>query len=311
MTDSTRSEITNGIWLCRNCHRKVDQDANQFPAEMLFDWRQKHETYVRSELGKRNENALLELHEAELQPFEQFPRIVKRIILDRPPGWEYRLAAELLRHLNEPIFRRLSDLRNKLYTMAITHISSAELSDWGIRRVQEMSILVKPIETVLNNLTASFGKPGEAGDPNEILHACILVRDCLSQALRFEEGIYFTVVPTKAEKLRDLFKDCMGSQVEKIREIPKWMDSALDLIGTDHNGTKENPAVLSKTITLELPKGWASSIERELRLARHGYKRLDATVDSISTFLAKTVLVTFLGFFAIAIIAIILGILFR
>ncbi len=36
MTNSSRAEITNGIWLCSNCHNKIDDDKGTYPADLLF-----------------------------------------------------------------------------------------------------------------------------------------------------------------------------------------------------------------------------------------------------------------------------------
>ena len=51
MSDVTRAAITNGIWLCRNCHGKIDRDAVKYPVDLLFAWRKAHEDRVLRELG--------------------------------------------------------------------------------------------------------------------------------------------------------------------------------------------------------------------------------------------------------------------
>ena len=53
MTDQARAEITNGIWLCRNCHKLIDADAQKFSAKMLFAWREEHEAFVAQQMGNR------------------------------------------------------------------------------------------------------------------------------------------------------------------------------------------------------------------------------------------------------------------
>src|ERR1700761_764747 len=40
------SDITNGIWLCRNCHKLIDNDPVRFPPELLFEWRRLHERTI-------------------------------------------------------------------------------------------------------------------------------------------------------------------------------------------------------------------------------------------------------------------------
>ena len=51
MTDSFRAEITNAIWLCRNCHKLIDTDEQKYSTNILFAWRAKHEEFIASDLG--------------------------------------------------------------------------------------------------------------------------------------------------------------------------------------------------------------------------------------------------------------------
>src|SRR5690348_6684942 len=36
MSAGERADLTNGIWLCRNCHKQIDSDETRFPAALLF-----------------------------------------------------------------------------------------------------------------------------------------------------------------------------------------------------------------------------------------------------------------------------------
>ena len=46
MTDEDRRSISNGIWLCRECARKIDLDEAQYPAELLMKWKETHENWI-------------------------------------------------------------------------------------------------------------------------------------------------------------------------------------------------------------------------------------------------------------------------
>lgn len=46
MTDEGRRDISNGIWLCRECARLIDLDEEKFPAELLYRWKQQHEASI-------------------------------------------------------------------------------------------------------------------------------------------------------------------------------------------------------------------------------------------------------------------------
>ncbi|WP_120496446.1 hypothetical protein [Kiloniella sp. EL199] len=116
MTDHARSEITNGVWLCRNCHKKVDRDETKYPPETLFKWREQHETSIENQLGKAPLLSNDHLSDSTFSILKGYPPIIKRIIIDKPVGWEFRLTAEFMRHFNTPYFRQLDDLRSGLYT---------------------------------------------------------------------------------------------------------------------------------------------------------------------------------------------------
>jgi hypothetical protein len=49
MTDEERRHISNGIWLCRGCARKIDVDEKRYPVELLNSWKKDHEDYIASE----------------------------------------------------------------------------------------------------------------------------------------------------------------------------------------------------------------------------------------------------------------------
>jgi hypothetical protein len=46
MTDEQRQAISNGIWLCKECARKIDVDEAKYPISLLDCWKKKHEKWV-------------------------------------------------------------------------------------------------------------------------------------------------------------------------------------------------------------------------------------------------------------------------
>ena len=45
-TDEERHSPSNAIWLCRNCHKKLDTDWKDWPAEKLLEMKQAHENWL-------------------------------------------------------------------------------------------------------------------------------------------------------------------------------------------------------------------------------------------------------------------------
>ena len=268
MTDAARAEITNSIWLCRNCHKLIDTDDQKYTSDILFAWREQHEKYIQSELGSATDRIQFEKQTSRLSLFENYPPLIRRIVIDKPDGWEWRLTAELMRHLNRPLFRKIEDLRDGLYVKTQGHVDSEEVIKWVQMRLAEASNLTSPIVGLLDRLNKSWGPSGQPGNVEEIYHITCLIRDYLEQIVRHEEQIYFAHVPEKYEKLIDLLKNLMGSQAAKLADIPDSLDEVVSLIGADHGGTIESPRIIEKTITFDLPKEWTRQMNRELKRAK-------------------------------------------
>lgn len=268
MTDVCRGEITNAIWLCRNCHKKIDSDVDRYSAELLFSWREEHEKSVLSKLGKESALIAANLNDSKLETYKDYPPIIRRIIIDEPSGFEYRITAELMRYLNAPHFRKLDDLRNKLYTRPIEHVDDQDIIQWVTERVNEMGAFMDPLTKLLESLSNSWGKPGEAGDVNEIHHICLLIKDLLQQVVRHEERLRFTNVSDEFEELINLLKDAIGSQIAKLKGIPDRLNEIVSMAEEmERKDNVDKPLVITETIEIELPPNWNKNMSRELRRA--------------------------------------------
>jgi hypothetical protein len=268
MTDSARSAITNGIWLCCNCHQKVDSDEYRYTSDVLFAWREQHEHFVQSELGNSADRILGERQREELEPFASYPPLIRRIVLDKPDGWEWRLTAELMRYLNEPLFRKLSDLREGLYAAPQEHIDEEEAPEWVRQRLAEMSRLMKPLDGLVRRLNQSWGKPGEPGSVEEIHHVCRLFRASLEQVVLFEERVYFANGPDSYARALRLLRDIAGSQADKLAEIPIFMDELLRLLESERDKSSGRPMTIGKAITLEASEARLKELVREVKRAQ-------------------------------------------
>lgn len=276
MTDTTRAEITNSIWLCRNCHKLIDTDEQKYSSDLLFAWREQHEKYIQSRLGNATDKILFKKLSTALLLFKDFPPLIRRIVIDKPDGWEWRLTAELMRYLNRPLFRKIDDLHNGLYTKSLVHISDDDIIPWVQKRLAEASNIINPMVSLVDRLNKCWDSDGESENAEEIYHVCFLIRDYLDQVIKYEEQIYFTNVSEEFKNLIDLFKNLIGTQVKKLADIPNVLDKAVSLIGTDHSGTDERPYKIEKTIVFDLPVGWEEEMNRQLneveKIQSQGYK---------------------------------------
>jgi len=46
MTDDERGTISNGIWLCKECARRIDIDEAKYPVSLLAEWKNMHEKWI-------------------------------------------------------------------------------------------------------------------------------------------------------------------------------------------------------------------------------------------------------------------------
>lgn len=261
MTDLTRAEITNGIWLCRNCHSKIDKDPTTYPPELLFRWRELHEQFVSEELGSISDRVRSEIASHEVDQFSNYPAIIRRIALDRPSGWEWRLTAELLRYLNRDHFRKLSDLRDGLYTRRQVRIDEEDARDWVMAKVNELSQVFSPLDKILARMTESWGKLGESGSVDDIHHSCLLLRGALGRMIEYEEDIRFASLPPAYDALHRQLFDLAASQATKLSEVSEFLDETLERL---ENGGIERGSKIEKTIEITLPEDWAENLKTSL-----------------------------------------------
>lgn len=266
MTDNARSEITNAIWLCRNCHKLVDSDDSRYSSEVLFEWRELHEGFTLSELGNSTDQIIHQEQLSKVEAFSEFPPIIRRIVLDKPRGWEYRLTAELMRFLNSPIHRKMDDLRAELYLKSQNHIADYDVLDWVQMNLAEQERIVAPIENLASKLNSSWGELGESGSVDDIFHITHLIRDYLEHALEFEENLYFTNVPKEYKNIHELLKGNISSLLDQLKSLPDDLDEIVALIiSGEHEGTEEKPLIIKKNISFDLPKNWQKKMNKEIK----------------------------------------------
>ena len=58
LSPEQRSSATNGIWLCQNCAKLVDNDPAVYPAELLQAWKTMREINARNSIGQTAPRAI-------------------------------------------------------------------------------------------------------------------------------------------------------------------------------------------------------------------------------------------------------------
>ena len=124
-----------------------------------------------------------------------------------------------------------------------------------------------PLTKILDRLTDAWGSPGNPGDINDIHHTCLLLRNCLEQIVAHEQRIRAARTSEGSERLVGLLHDAFGSQIEKFREVPDWLDELVQKAVDDELNMPDDgqPLIISRTIHFTLPENWSDDVNRELK----------------------------------------------
>lgn len=259
MSDADRGDIINGIWLCRNCHKIVDADPLQFPAELLFEWRREHERSIMAQLGKPGLMRQKVLQQ-KLEGFESCTYLAQQIIIDRPSHWEHKLTAELLRSDISPIRQRWEALEKGLYALPLKLVSRSEAPTWMQACMKHGGAQARALNGLLNGtLQVAWGPPGMPGSEQEIRRVCSLIAESCQRLLDIEEDVRFSFVPEPFEEVHELLIGIHGRHIDKVSEISPWISSVL--AGDPPSGEHR------LSIVLELPGGWNERVEAAVDLA--------------------------------------------
>ncbi|WP_370215293.1 hypothetical protein [Idiomarina sp.] len=264
MTDVARAEITNAIWLCRNCHKTIDADELKYTVDILFRWRELHENYVAESLGTTTEKIIKSELNEKLLPFARYSDLVKRIVSDQPPAWEWRLGAELIKELTHDGLKRLKQLDKGLYAKPVEFISLDYVHSWASLKNAELINIAHALNGVLSELTASFGEAGVKGELTAIHDSCLLIQSLVENAIEFEESVKFVSTPFEAEKLIELYRGLVTPNIIKLAEIPDSLNEVVAM-ALDEERNKRQTITITKTLVFDLPKNWQKNVVKELR----------------------------------------------
>lgn len=250
MSAGQRGDITNGIWLCRNCHKAVDADPDHFPAGLLFEWRRDHERVVAESLGKAGALVRERFRARQLEEFRDCSYLAQQIILDKPDYWEYKLTAELLRSMAEPVFARWGYLRREFYTASSQIVTASQVLAWHSSLFAELQRLVAATTGLTGDAFAeAWGDRDVPGSEREIVRVCGLFKELLEQLLGWEERVRFAAVPSDFKALQAHMTGTAGRFLDELVKLPSGMASLF--VGEPKSGLHEMKLVF------DLPEGWA------------------------------------------------------
>lgn len=136
ITSEQRQDISNGIWLCQNCAKLVDNDSARFSSETLRSWKTKAESAALDEIECRStapvnqaqqncfikvEKLMPELIEEMRNDLRKFPIRREFVLLQK--GWSYWARGhELIYYFDDhaDLMNKMRVLQNKALIQEIT-----------------------------------------------------------------------------------------------------------------------------------------------------------------------------------------------
>ncbi len=257
MSSQARSDISNAIWLCGNCHKKVDDDEVKYPAGLLFEWQRSHEEQISEQIGKAGRAARRRYEERHLEELGKLSYLAERIVIEKGALWEYRLTAEVLRSETSPIVRRWDALQRLLYSQPRVRLTKEECLPWVQDRLSESQSIVRAFAGLMNEEFAkAWGEPGVAGSDVEIVATCRLFAEACEAALKWEETVRFTSVHDLFQEVQDLLVGVVGHMIDEAAKVPMWLAETIS-----------DPAVSGThtlSIVMSLPDGWNDRIDEAM-----------------------------------------------
>ena len=261
MESVDRAAITNGIWLCGNCHKLVDDDPSRYPSELLFEWQKSHVAWISEQVGKTGALIRRRYEERHLEEFGRLSYLAERIISEKGDGWEYHLMAEVLRYEMTPILRRWNALKKGFYVKPSLSVSLQEFPDWVSARINEVLAIVAAFQGLINGeFHRALGDPGVPGSDREIVETSRLFSEMCGSALLWEEQVRFVTVPDEWLEVAASLQGAAGGIIEEAYKLPKFIDATV----SDPNAS----GTYTLTLVLELPDHWSENLETSIANAR-------------------------------------------
>ena len=179
---------------------------------------------LRTQLSVFLNDLLRRKRQGKLKPLPEFLNETERaqkIALDRPRFWEYLLTEELLRSKLARIRRSYDDLNKGLLFKQSRLMRGREFTDWAIAKCKDIERLFHIIQVAsTTELRASWGAPGEAGDPIEIKRATdYLVKAC-EELLAWELDFVSTTPPAAFENVKRKMAGWTSAVLSELEKLP-------------------------------------------------------------------------------------------
>lgn len=264
MTDEERAFIENGIWLCRSCHKLVDDNPTYYTPELLIEWKAEHEGVTARELGTRGARLWRNARQKSLHPYRNLSTRAQEIIAEKPDLWEYKLILELIRDFCGPQIKRMEDVGKGIYVAKSERIEGERVIGWALLRLDEIKNLSNALFQIINfEIELSWGAPGVAGEVSDIVRTCRLLERVSAQLIEWEAEIRAVSVPIEFAPLCESLEGAGATLIQAIEKLIEFFE------GLFSSGEPEGRYVFDFEVLL--PEGWVERVNHAMETCSQAY----------------------------------------
>jgi hypothetical protein len=215
---------------------------------------------VAEHIGKAGALVRERFRSRQLEEFRNCSYLAQQIVLDKPDHWEYKLTAELLRSMAEPVLAKWGHLKRGLYTGASQIIPPEQILAWHGSLIAEIQRFSTATGGLVNEAFAeAWGEDGVPGSDRDILRVCGLFRELCEQLLGWEEKVRFAAVPMSFQPVQSHMVGTAGMILDELSKLPKGM--------ADLFSGEPKTGVHKMSLVLDLPDKWVDNHEKLLKRA--------------------------------------------
>jgi len=193
--------------------------------------------------------------------FEALGSKALRIALEKPKGWEYLLFLQSWLDEVERHSDSIREYKSGLTLDPAEYVIATNAGDWILTRMHELKAFVDSANKLLNtHAMESFGKPGEAGDPQHIVWVSRKLGSVLDAMLRWAKRIRCTRFDAPFETIGaelSLFSDDL---IEQFQTFPRDSQSKVEAILTLAESGEPQKLELTMVFTLANLKGFETAL---------------------------------------------------
>lgn len=163
-----------------------------------------------------------------IEDIKNEPSYIKKIVIDKPKGWEYKFAYELLTSRLKEIDKDYDEVLNDLVIQKKKTLNGYDFFDWFQNSLANFENYLNLFMVCLQDLNKSFGDPGVAGKPIEIKNAVNRIIQLCKALINWECELISFNVPNELEVVKTKLKG--ATKVMYIDELNKMHLLLGDLI---------------------------------------------------------------------------------